>query len=100
MIPRSIIGKHIEIGKYGCSKCRHYIPEHYSCLLDKCIHGDKNKYIPPKKKRHRCYRCPWGKDTGGTYFCMLPRCMPKLGSFGGVKNAKQENIHQDAKELL
>ena len=82
MIPRSIIGKHIEIGEYGCLKCKHYDSENYRCWLEKCIHGNKNEYIPPKKKKHRCQGCVWGKKTGGKIFCMLPRCMPKLGNFG------------------
>lgn len=88
---RSILGKHVEIGEYGCKKCEHYIPEHYSCVLDKCIHGDKNKYIAPKNQKDLCYRCPWGKKTGGAHFCMLPRCIPKLGNFGkGVNTDEKE----------
>lgn len=46
----------------------------------------------PKKKKHRCYGCVWGKNTGGTLFCMLPRCIPTLGNFskGVNKDEKKE----------
>lgn len=48
-----------------------------------------SKIAPIKNKKHRCNDCHWGKNTGGTYFCMLPRCMPKLGIFNGVgRNVK------------
>lgn len=88
MKPRSIIGKHVELGEYGCKKCKHYLPEHYRCMVDKCVHGDKNKFIATKVK-NKCDGCKWSTWTGIKYFCMLPRCMPKLGSFNGVDKSGQ-----------
>ena len=38
-----------------------------------------------EKKKHKCVCCPWGAHTGIGYKCALPRCMPKLGNFNGVK---------------
>ena len=81
---RSIIGKHMEIGEFGCSNCKYYEPEHYSCRLPECIHGDKNLYSKSDKRVHRCKSCKWGTFNGTKYFCILPRCMPTLGDFNGV----------------
>ncbi len=76
---RYVLGKHYLDGEYGCRNCEHYIPNRYSCNLDKCIHGDKNKYIKPKKEKHKCENCKWSSYTGLSYVCMLPRCIPDLG---------------------
>lgn len=38
-----------------------------------------------ENKKHKCSGCPWGTFTGIKYKCALPRCMPKLGDFNGVK---------------
>ena len=37
-----------------------------------------------RRKNHKCNGCKWGTFTGTKYFCILPRCIPKLGSFNGV----------------
>lgn len=91
---RSIFGKHKETSEYGCKKCNHYLPEHYACLLNECIHGDLNLIIAlAKEKKHKCESCPWGTWTGLNYKCALPRCKPHLGKSNGAdKNGKQKNI--------
>lgn len=46
-----------------------------------------------RRKKHKCYGCQWGSFTGTKYFCMLPRCMPKLGNFNGAdKNGQTKKI--------
>lgn len=82
---RYVLGKHLLDGEFGCKKCQYYIPDRYSCKLDECIHGDKNKYIPPKKEVHPCEFCKWGSYTGLSYVCMLPRCIPGLGKAKKMK---------------
>ena len=32
-------------------------------------------------KEHKCNGCVWGRWSGKSYVCILPRCMKKLGSF-------------------
>lgn len=72
-----------------CSSCEHLlegilnnIP---SCKYDLCLFEIKEK----QRKGHKCKGCKWGTFTGLKYFCMLPRCMPELGSFNGVdKNGR------------
>lgn len=34
---------------------------------------------------HKCNKCTWGTYAGLKFKCALPRCMPKLGDFYGVK---------------
>lgn len=48
------------------------------------LNAIKNITINSRKKKHRCYNCPWGTWTGLGYKCALPRCMPNLGNFYGV----------------
>ena len=94
---RCIIGNHIEIGEYGCWNCKNYLPEHYRCIVDKCIHGDKNGFVghkikvdkEKKNKEHKWKGCQLVTFTGTKYFCILPRCNPKLGNFNGAdRNVK------------
>jgi len=77
---RYVLGKHYLDGEYGCRKCAYYVPDRYSCKLDECMYGDKNKYIPPKEEKHKCDGCKWSSYTGLSYVCMLPKCMPELGN--------------------
>lgn len=110
---RSIIGKHKEIGEYGCNKCNHYIPEYYSCTLKECIHGDKNtidKNILDeiiartmtditltkvlKNKKHKCENCPWSTWVGNKFVCLFPRCIRYKNKIRGEKSNGKEKIQQ------
>lgn len=43
---------------------------------------EKIKDIKEKRvKAHKCNGCLWGKWTGVSYKCLLPRCMKGLGDF-------------------
>lgn len=68
-----------------CKGCNFYYTAKGECILDVC----EDDYISPKNKKHKCNGCKWSTWTGIKYFCMLPRCMPKLGSFNGVDKSGQ-----------
>jgi len=60
--------------------------EEVRCKYKICIFEIKEK----QRKGHKCTGCKWSTWTDGKYFCILPRCIPNLGSFNGAgKNVKK-----------